>query len=106
MKKLLILIVCLIMTSVAALAADEKAKQGNSDRMAQMQKNLGLTDQQVAEIRRIRDAGGGKDEIMAVLTEQQIEIMKQRRAQMKGKGRKGQRKVPKEDSQADEATGG
>ena len=104
MKKMLILIICLTMMSVVAFAADKKAQQGNGDRMAKMQKNLGLTDQQVAEIRRIRDAGGGKEEILAVLTEQQVELMNQRRAQMRGNGRKSHRRPPTEDSQVDETT--
>jgi peptide subunit release factor 1 (eRF1) len=42
----------------------------------------------------------------AVLTEDQLEIMKKRRVEMKGKGRKGRRKAPKKDVQSDETTDG
>jgi hypothetical protein len=57
--------------------------------MERMQKNLGLSDQQVTQIRQIRDNGGSKEEILAVLSDEQHELMKKRRAEMKGKGRKG-----------------
>ena len=69
-----------------------------------MQKNLGLTDQQVAEIRKIRDEGGSREQILAVLTDHQIEIMKERRAKMKGKGRNGGRQAPAGEAQDSETT--
>ncbi len=106
MKKILTLILCLTMTSSVTFAQDKRGEQGNGDRMARMQKNLDLTDQQVTEIRRIRDSGGRKEEIMAVLTEEQLAIMRERRAKMKGKGRKGKRKAPREDTQNAEAVDG
>ncbi len=68
---------------------DEKNNSSMSDRMERMQKNLGLSDQQVAQIRQIRDNGGSKEEILTVLSDEQRELMKKRRAEMKGKGRKG-----------------
>ncbi len=89
MKKILVLILAMAMASTAALADDEERNSPMSDRMAQMQKNLDLSDEQVAQIRQIRDDGGGKEEILAVLTEEQLALMKKRRAEMKGKGRKG-----------------
>jgi len=106
MKKILILILATAMASAASFAGDEQtkqgdeqSKQGNGDRMARMQQNLGLSDQQVAQIRQIRDDGGGKEEMLEVLTDEQRAIMKQRRAEMKGKGRKGRRPAPAEDVQ-------
>ena len=99
MKKILILILAMAMTSGATLADDEKGKQRKGDRMARMQQNLDLSDEQVAQIRQIRDNGGSKEEFLAVLTEEQIELMKKRRAEMKGKGRKGTPPVPVEDTQ-------
>jgi Spy/CpxP family protein refolding chaperone len=89
MKKILVLILAMAMASAAALADDEENKSTKSDRMAQMQKNLGLSDEQVAQIRQIRDNGGSKEEIHAVLTDEQLTLMKNRRAEMKGQGRKG-----------------
>ena len=106
MKKVLTLVLCLAMTTAVTFADEEKSKQGNGDRMAKMQQNLGLNDEQVAQMRQIRDNGGSKEEILAVLTEDQLEIMKKRRAEMKGKGRKGRRKAPKKDVQSDETTDG
>jgi hypothetical protein len=97
MKKILILILAMAMASAAIFADDEELEQDNSDRMAKMQKNLGLTDQQVSQMRRIRDEGGSKEEILAVLTRNQLAIMKQRQAEMKGKGRKRKRQAPAED---------
>ena len=99
MKKILILILAMAMASGATLADDEQGKQGKGDRMARMQQNLDLSDEQVAQIRQIRDNGGGKEEILAVLTDEQLELMKKRREQMKGKGRKGARPAPVEDTQ-------
>ena len=96
MKIILTLVFCLAMTSIITFADEVKSPQGDADRMDRMQQNLGLTDQQVAEMRQIRDNGGSKEEILAVLTKNQLEIMKKRRAEMKRKGRKGKRKEPKE----------
>jgi Spy/CpxP family protein refolding chaperone len=92
--------------SAATFADDEEAKQGDGDRMALMQKNLGLNDEQVAQIRQTRDNGGSREEILAVLTDEQRALLKERRAQMKGQGRKGGRRVPAEDVQNTETTDG
>ncbi len=106
MKKIIFLILCMAMISADTLADDEKGKQDSGDRMAKMQQNLGLSDGQVAEIRHIRDNGGGKEEIMAVLTEEQLTLMKERRSQMKSKGRKGKRKAPDKDVQSNDSADG
>ena len=103
MKKIVLLIICMAMISAVTFADDEKGEQDSGDRMAKMQQNLGLTDEQVAEIRHIRDNGGSKEEIMAVLTEEQLAMMKERRAQIKDKGRKGKRKAPDKDVQNNES---
>lgn len=92
------------MISVVTFADDEIGQQASSDRMVKMQRNLGLSDGQVAEIRRIRDNGGSKEEIMAVLTEEQLAAMKERRALIKNEGRKGKRKAPDTNVQNQEAT--
>ncbi len=109
MNKLLMLVLTLAMTSTVAIADNNEEKPAGGDRMARMQENLGLSDQQVAEMRRIRDDGGGRDQILAVLTDDQRAHMEQRRAEMKergkgkgkgkGKGRKGGRPVPGEETQ-------
>ena len=100
MKKITVLVLALLMASGTTFANDEVVKKGEGDRMAQMQKNLGLSDQQVAQIRQIRDNGGGRKEMLAVLTPEQLEEMKKRRAEMKGKrgkGGKDGRRVPAEE---------
>ncbi len=86
MKKLLVLIFAMAMASATTIAEEEENNSAMSDRMAQMQKNLGLSDEQVAQIRQIRDNGGGKEEILAVLTDEQLTLFKKRRAEKKGKG--------------------
>ena len=54
-----------------------------------MKKSLGLTDQQVSEMRAIRQAGGSRDDMRAVLNpEQQATAVKLRQAH-KGKGGTG-----------------
>ncbi len=60
--------------SLALLAGSGVALAGagnGPDRMARMQSTLDLTDEQVAEMRRIRDNGGTREEIQAVLTDEQ-----------------------------------
>ena len=96
MKKILILILGMAMASGAIFADDEEGKQEPRDRMAKMQKNLGLTDQQVSQMRRLYEEGKSRDEVLGVLTEDQYAIMKQRQAERKGKGRKGKRRMPAE----------
>ena len=103
MKKIVFLILCMAMISAVTFADDEKGKQDSDDRMAKMQQNLGLSDGQVAEIRHIRDSGGSREEIMAVLTEEQLASMKERRAQIKDKGRKRKRKAPDTDTQSNDS---
>jgi Spy/CpxP family protein refolding chaperone len=99
MKNILILILGMALASGATFAGDEAGKQGGGDRLAKMQQNLDLSDEQVAQLRQIRDNGGDKEQILAVLTDEQLETMKKRRAQMKGKGRKGRHPAPAEDVQ-------
>jgi Spy/CpxP family protein refolding chaperone len=54
-----------------------------------MQQHLDLTDAQVEEIRQIKAEGGSREDIKAVLTEEQQQKMQQHRKRMQGKG-KGQ----------------
>ena len=59
--------------------------------MRRMQENLGLSDEQVTQMREIRENGGGREDIRAILTDEQLATMKERRGQNKGKGhRSGQ----------------
>jgi Spy/CpxP family protein refolding chaperone len=88
---------------------DRQGKPGGENRMARMQENLGLSDEQVSQMKEIRQNGGSREEMRSILTEDQRATMDQRRAehqqrqgQNKGKGnRQGQ--PPAEESQALEA---
>ena len=89
MKKMLIPILALVLASAGAFAGENEGKRGGGDRMARMQEHLGLSDAQVEQIREIRANGGGREEIRAVFTDEQRELIKERRAQMKAGGGNG-----------------
>jgi Spy/CpxP family protein refolding chaperone len=72
-----------IATSPLALA------QQQGPGLEKMQQHLDLTDAQVEEIRQIKAEGGSREDIKAVLTEEQQQKMQQHRKRMQGKG-KGQ----------------
>ena len=79
----------LVSISAFTFAGDGERQHGGGDRMAQMQERLGLSDEQVEQLRQIRENGGSREEMKAVFTEEQHAMMKERRAQKGGKGRKG-----------------
>ena len=51
------------------------------DRLERMQKRLGLSDEQVTQLREIRQRGGSREEIRAVFTDEQWAMMQERRRQ-------------------------
>ncbi len=55
-------------------------------RIARMQEHLGLSDEQMRQMREIRENGGSREEIFAVLNDEQRALMDERRGQMKGHG--------------------
>lgn len=57
------------------------------DKLARMQQHLGLSDEQVAEMRTIRDNGGSREEMNAVLTDEQRAQLDQMRQRHGGKGK-------------------
>ena len=59
------------------LCKDHKGK--GEERMARMQKHLDLSDDQMQQIRDIREQGGGREEVQAVLTDEQLAKMKEAR---------------------------
>lgn len=61
------------------------------DRLARMQQHLGLSDEQVAEMRAIRDNGGSREEMHAVLTDDQRKQLDQMRQQHGGHNKGMQR---------------
>ncbi len=88
MKMVLILILALAMVSTTTFAGDNEGKRGG-DRMARMQEHLSLSDDQMKQIREIRENGGSREEMRAVFTDEQRALMKERRAQMEASGGKG-----------------
>ena len=58
---------------------------GGADRLARMQQHLQLSDEQVQQMQAIRDDGGSREDMQAVLTDAQREKMERHRAS-KGKG--------------------
>jgi len=81
-----VLSLVMVAGSGAALAGAGKGHGG----MAHMQEALDLTDEQVAEMRRIRESGGTREEMNAVLTEEQrAKAAEMRSAHGKRAGKKG-----------------
>ena len=63
-----------------------QAMRGQGPRMAHLQQSLGLSQEQVEQIREIRQNGGGRDQVRAVLTDEQRETLDQHRAARQGRG--------------------
>ena len=91
MKKTLLGLLVLVFLSSTTLAgqASGQGKQGGGkgQRMARMQQELGLSQEQMDQMREIRENGGGRDEMRAVLTEEQRSQLDERRAARQGQGR-------------------
>lgn len=71
--KALILVLSLTLVSSAVLAQseDEPPSGNNVAKLERMQSNLGLTDEQVEQMRDIRQAGGTREDMNAVLNPEQ-----------------------------------
>ena len=63
--------------------------QGQGARMAHIQQALGLSQEQAAQIRKIRQNGGGREQVRAVLTEEQRALMDEHRSAKRGRGAQG-----------------
>jgi Spy/CpxP family protein refolding chaperone len=93
MKKILIVIgLALASVSTFTFAAENDRPRGGGDRMAQMQERLGLSDEQVTQLRQIRENGGSREEAHAVFTAEQRAMMKEHQAQRGNKGHRGKGK--------------
>lgn len=79
MKHHLILPIVFLLTAPTAAIAKEE-KPGMTDRrLTKMQEQVQLSDEQVAKMREIRESGGNRSEMRAVLTEEQAAQLKQLR---------------------------
>jgi len=65
-----------------ALAGDEKSSLSDKQ-LTTMQKRLQLSDEQMSQMRKIRDEGGSKKEMGAVLTDEQKARAKEQKARAK-----------------------
>jgi len=86
MKKVILAGACaaLLSTGVAAAGKGQPlTEEERAARLERMKSHLELTDDQVAEIRRIREEGGGREQVRAVLTEEQQARWKAQRKQHK-----------------------
>ena len=80
--KHLIVAALLVLLSVSAQAqAQPEGKRVGADQLERMQKNLGLSDEQVAQLQEIRERGGSREEVRAVFTDEQWALMQERRRQ-------------------------
>ena len=75
-----ILILALSLASALSIAGDR------GDRMARMQEHLGLSDAQIEHIRGIRKNGGSREDMRAVLTDDQRTTMDQHHRNRKNHG--------------------
>lgn len=75
MKKLLVICTCVAALAAGSVFASEGGKGRNGGdreaRIERMKAHLELSDEQVAEMRAIKKSGGGREEIRAVLTQDQ-----------------------------------
>ena len=92
MKGLFVLMLGLAVAAAPVFAEETGDQQGKGprggDRMARMQEHLGLSDEQVQQMRQIRENGGGREEMHAVLTGEQLATLEEHRSRMKGRGDK------------------
>ena len=88
MKKTLIGIITIVLIAAignaAASPSGGKGLRGDSPRLSKLQETLGLSDEQVAEIREIRATGGSRDDIREVLTDEQRQMLDTHRARRQG----------------------
>ena len=90
MKRLLVGILLISLLVATAHAAQERAGQGQGnpqkrERAAKMRQELGLSEAQLAQMKKIRENGGGREEIRAVLTDEQRAKVDEFQAQAKSR---------------------
>ena len=88
MKKALIGMLALALFAVTAGASASpsggKGMRGDAPRLSRLQDLLDLSDAQAAEIREIRANGGSRDDVRAVLSEEQRTMLDTHRARRQG----------------------
>lgn len=79
-----------VLTTEQQARFDQMRSEHAGKRMDRMRSYLALSDEQVAQMREVRENGGGRDEINAILTDEQREKMEALH-ERRGKGAKGPR---------------
>lgn len=77
MKKAILLLIITILSSSNLIAKEGEKPPISDKRLAKMQQQVELSDEQIAEMRRIRDEGGSKQEMRSVLTKEQRQTLKE-----------------------------
>ncbi len=96
MKQTIIAVLLALATVHHAMAQDEQRGNGQrgphgnpEERLERMRDHLGLSDEQMAQMREIRESGGSRrdmrDQMREVLTDEQLDMMREHRAQRGGK---------------------
>lgn len=62
---------------------------GGVERQAQFQQELNLSDEQISQMRKIRQNGGSREQIHSVLDDKQRAMVNERRSEMKDRGGRG-----------------
>ena len=87
MKRGFVLLLLMILTTPLTILAEDEKPAMSDEQLNRMQKKLQLTDEQLAEMRKIRADGGSKKEIRGVLNDEQkaqAKKMKNERKEKKG----------------------
>ncbi|MEP5569746.1 MAG: hypothetical protein ABJN62_18020 [Halioglobus sp.] len=91
MKKFMIVCTCIAgLTAGVAFAGHggQMSEEDRAERMAKMKAHLELSDEQVAEMKQIRADGGNREDIRAVLSDEQAEKWDEARQKHRQKGGK------------------
>ena len=86
MKKQILVLVGVLACSSLAMAGDRGGDGRGGDRLARMQQHLSLTDAQVEEIRAIRENGGSREDVRAILSDEQRAMIEEHRARRGERG--------------------
>ena len=102
MKRMIVIVTMVALLAATAFAGNKEdgerqhkdgdrqgqgeGRRGGGDRMARMQDRLGLSDDQVSQMQEIRERGGNREDMRAVLTEDQRAQIDAHRAQRKHQG--------------------
>ena len=105
MKALILALSLTLVSSVVLAQSEDEPPSGNKvAKLERMQNNLGLTDEQVRQMRDIRQAGGSREDMNAVLNpEQQAKVAKLRKTH-KGKGGDRKRRLQQLDLSDEQKT--